>query len=226
MGGRYDERMSSPGDDDGASPRAFSPACRRKGELITTVIVWLLLGAIVNVAVAWTSAGIRDSVTCLGGHGIVGYASDGYDAWLVAICPRSTATGVAFELIEYKQRPDLPIVRELIPIWSGAQYPPSAVQVAEKRIIPSKSNVAIAHGWPAMALQWSCTITLPNPVHAGSIVSAHNGIEWRRSSIPTSHPLEGLHVLPLRPIWPGFTLNTLFYAAILWLLFAAPFALR
>jgi hypothetical protein len=32
--------------------------------------------------------------------------------------------------------------------------------------------------------------------------------------------------LPYRPIWPGFAINTLFYAAILWLLFAAPFALR
>jgi hypothetical protein len=27
--------------------------------------------------------------------------------------------------------------------------------------------------------------------------------------------------LPLRPIWPGFAINTMFYAAILWLLFAA-----
>jgi hypothetical protein len=32
--------------------------------------------------------------------------------------------------------------------------------------------------------------------------------------------------IPLRPLWPGFAINTLFYAAILWLLFAAPFALR
>ena len=46
--------MSSPGDDiDDASPCVFSPACRRKGELITTVIVWMLLGAMVNIAVAW-----------------------------------------------------------------------------------------------------------------------------------------------------------------------------
>ncbi len=28
-------------------------------------------------------------------------------------------------------------------------------------------------------------------------------------------------MLPLRPIWPGFAINTVFYAAILWLLFAA-----
>jgi hypothetical protein len=27
-------------------------------------------------------------------------------------------------------------------------------------------------------------------------------------------------------IWPGFAINTVFYAATLWLLFAAPFALR
>jgi len=33
-------------------------------------------------------------------------------------------------------------------------------------------------------------------------------------------------VLPVSPIWPGFAINTIFYAAILWLLCVAPFALR
>ena len=32
--------------------------------------------------------------------------------------------------------------------------------------------------------------------------------------------------LPLGPIWPGFAANTLFYAAILWLLIPGPFVLR
>ena len=32
--------------------------------------------------------------------------------------------------------------------------------------------------------------------------------------------------IPLRPIWPGFVINTLFYAVILWLLIPGPFALR
>ena len=31
-----------------------------------------------------------------------------------------------------------------------------------------------------------------------------------------------IEMLPYFPIWPGFAINTLFYAAILWLLFAAP----
>ncbi len=32
--------------------------------------------------------------------------------------------------------------------------------------------------------------------------------------------------LPYGPLWPGFAINTLFYAVILWLFFAAPFTLR
>ncbi len=32
--------------------------------------------------------------------------------------------------------------------------------------------------------------------------------------------------LPLRPIWPGFAVNTVFYAALLWPLSCGPFALR
>ncbi len=32
--------------------------------------------------------------------------------------------------------------------------------------------------------------------------------------------------LPLRPLWPGFALNTLFYATFLWLMIPGPFALR
>jgi hypothetical protein len=33
-------------------------------------------------------------------------------------------------------------------------------------------------------------------------------------------------VLPVLPIWPGFAINTIVYAGILWLLFAAPFVVR
>ncbi len=32
--------------------------------------------------------------------------------------------------------------------------------------------------------------------------------------------------LPLRPIWRGFAINTIFYAALLWLLIPGPFVLR
>ncbi len=32
--------------------------------------------------------------------------------------------------------------------------------------------------------------------------------------------------MPYRPIWPGFAVNTIFYAAALWLLIPGPFAVR
>ena len=32
--------------------------------------------------------------------------------------------------------------------------------------------------------------------------------------------------IPLRPIWPGFAINTFFYATLLWLLIPGPFAFR
>jgi hypothetical protein len=32
--------------------------------------------------------------------------------------------------------------------------------------------------------------------------------------------------LPLIPLWPGFAMNTVFYAAVLWALFALPFVVR
>jgi hypothetical protein len=38
--------------------------------------------------------------------------------------------------------------------------------------------------------------------------------------------MRAIRLLPYAPMWPGFAINTLFYAGTLWLLFAAPFALR
>jgi hypothetical protein len=46
--------------------------------------------------------------------------------------------------------------------------------------------------------------------------------QWR-TGWPTK---SGFENLPLQPLWPGFAINTLFYAGVLWMLFAFPFALR
>ena len=39
-------------------------------------------------------------------------------------------------------------------------------------------------------------------------------------------PRRPVDFLPLRPLWPGFAINTVFYATILWLFIPGPFALR
>ena len=49
---------------------------------------------------------------------------------------------------------------------------------------------------------------------------------WLRKTPVARRFLANPRVLPLRPLWPGFAVNTLFYAAILWLLTCGPFVLR
>ena len=55
-------------------------------------------------------------------------------------------------------------------------------------------------------------------------------VQWL-FAIPVTQTIQGfdgnfVRVLPCCPIWPGFAINTIFYAAILWLLWAAPGAIR
>jgi hypothetical protein len=37
---------------------------------------------------------------------------------------------------------------------------------------------------------------------------------------------QDVRLLPLLPLWPGFAINTIFYAAMLWLLWVAPGKIR
>jgi len=53
------------------------------------------------------------------------------------------------------------------------------------------------------------------------------GMVWRDGAFsPPRWAKTRFGFVPLRPIWPGFALNTLFYAAVLWLLIPGPFVLR
>ncbi len=52
----------------------------------------------------------------------------------------------------------------------------------------------------------------------------HDGIALGDSK--AAWVVSGRSALPTRIIWPGFVINTVFYAVVLWLLLAAPFALR
>ena len=85
--------------------------------------------------------------------------------------------------------------------WGCARFfsPRSNVIIRDSigRIEVVYSPAEIVHGWPLLALtsEW--------PEHGGTTSTAiHYGDE----------------VLPMAPIWPGFAINTVFYAAILRLL--------
>ncbi len=76
-----------------------------------------------------------------------------------------------------------------------------------------------ATGWPVLTAWYDL-----RQVKASGAYVVHNGIPWSRPTSPADvYETRGL---PCIPIWPGFALNTLFYAALAWGLWQVPLALR
>jgi hypothetical protein len=83
-----------------------------------------------------------------------------------------------------------------------------------------------ARGWPMLGMS-SITFDYSNTwmrPSSGSTVPS-DGLLLDRPGWEVLNPWT-IRVFPLRPIWLGFIINTLFYALLLWLIFFAPFAAR
>jgi len=175
--------------------------------IIPRVLAFLLLGAIVNVAVAWGCVLPLNPARYEGDWKLVDLGSDRY----VRVDSR-TRLGQAQIEREYGVG--------VLSHSPALLWPP-----------PSWPRLELRAGWPSFAL--ACTgfndyqiMTIDGMIGwevADRITQINGGIRVAgrsRASEPTCV------ILPLTPIWPGFAINTLFYAAILWLMVAAPFALR
>ncbi len=168
---------------------------------LTKLVVFLLLGAIVNIALAWgcTFWSRREPVSASLGWMLV-LESD-VVAWKrfkpadVSAKPfrsiRITGFGIYFLTMEGSRLDEVPLT----------------LRVVEA-------------GWPVRSmrgLKWAPT---ENDAVATFVASIP------LNTVPIKHHrYPGNNLLPLAAIWPGFTINTLFYAAILWLPFG-PFQLR
>ena len=189
---------------------------------ISKLVVFLLLGAIVNVAVSWACALLVDFH---GAETVVGGAKGRRGDWVIwhhdsGGCIRIRALAVSGNNIEeYEQYPMHP---SLLPSW-GPLAEQVRQQVRQQVRDEPFVRVADAYGWPTYSLwcafawntaQWPNVITDP-----------------RLSAIIIASPMGGNYALsqralPLRPIWPGFAVNTIFYATLLWLFIFAAYALR
>ena len=103
----------------------------------------------------------------------------------------------------------------LVPSWSEFAKSDPAYQ---SELGPLFTYSQVGAGWPAYALSCAeaCPLEFTDGVHLIGGFQLPRSMESMRLSGP----------VPLLPIWPGFAINTIFYAAILWLLFAAPFKVR
>jgi hypothetical protein len=214
------------------------------------ILVFLLLGVIVNVAVAWGCAVCVDINQAPPIRGRLG--SPQAPRWFVTCRQAFGSLQIHRHVFIRKDmkglwEPTLEMygadVTDMIPSWSDAE-----------RDFTSWSELDIeeARGWPAFCVRcaWDQhTIRWRNnlqviPVQSfrveGDVVHfvyagkeftfplRGNGVVggWLLDVTSGGRDIPAVRVVPYQPIWPGFAINTLFYAGILWLLFAAPFALR
>ena len=218
-------------------PSRYDDAVKRKPRIILVVLSCLLAGAIVNVAVAWTAAGL---------FGIP-------MSWRTALA-EGNDTGIWNSVVPH----DLlskPIIASSASNW-GVQFrcvvatpvPEHTTVTTDDDGIVTRINLrnigglpktSFDHalfafaGWPCVSMSgasWRdddfgriCSageMLRQVPTDATRLVSA---TIFNRS---TSGSSTEYRLIPLAPIWPGFAVNTVFYAFIVWMLFIVPFVLR
>ena len=171
------------------------------------IFVLLLLGAIVNVAVAWACTVVAQEES-----GIVRKPDRGERVSVNRFLPApyfvhglpGDGTMVAFGYRE---------ITTLAYAYAAKGDPP--------RSPPKYLAVSnIEAGWPIRSLRR----TAFGPRSDDAVSATLSNAMWQFPSVHSR--AENRSFLPSNPIWPGFAINTVFYAVGLWLLFAAPFALR
>ena len=168
------------------------------------LVVFLLLSAVVNVAVAWGCT-VWISARALSVDVGQSQLDERSSFWTIQYVRRRGLAHV------YSSQTDFGLANrwtqtaeEALPHWSKLEAPSSSAAERET-----------ASGWPMYALSWTLSEW---------IISESSGRRGR--TFAAGLQIGPASILPLRPLWLGFTVNTLFYAAILWTLFVAPFATR
>ncbi len=205
---------------------------------LLTLAIFLLLGAVVNVAVAWgcavwisyndlfgtkitwspqgDSPSMRWNVSLIQQPGLVSVESEKYH-------PEPNWVGRFAWREERAVRSDSDISpTDLLPSalnWAGLRQN-MLVPELDSEPLPYERLWAIGWGWPWPSLWYEYGVwsqPKDRPVHGGMRLP----LPLYGQATP-----EPKRALPLRPILFGFAINTFFYAAILWLLMLGPFALR
>ena len=197
---------------------------------ILILALFLLLGAVVNVAVAWGCAMTID-VSGRNSNGILVlrsiYPDHSRKVGALLLRRWSKPGAVRIMLFYGRIRPGSGIgvsgqPENLVPNWAQDQLMPwkndSSYYPEEIRLQRLVRHQVDARGWPMYSV-WCVWGGLVDPTEGGiRLPDRWTSQHDRKSMDPTT--------LPLRPIWPGFAINTIFYAAILWLLTLGPFTAR
>ena len=175
---------------------------------LAKIVLFLVLGAVVNVAVAWGCAALSPL--------------DRDPTWLDDSVALRSLQRFEIKRQFFETYPD---ARGFV--WNGFGYRlsnPSLRRVHGHSYFLGPSYAVVESGWPFHCLEaqgrWSW--------ERGPI--ATDGLRIDRDlDLSLGGPrqiVQDQRTIPLRPIWPGFAINTAFYATVLWLLTLTPFTAR
>ncbi len=202
-----------------------------KGRL-RKLVLFLLLGAIINVAVAWACALELALLTANGPFGRSGATGDRAPCWVVEELDRLGATRylwthVSFDFdnapgtVLYIFDETEPVDLDGLPRWSRLDYskpPPQKYRGWGLFFIDD------ARGWPLLAMSSFSALGV-DPDKDALLVKSSDGFSLPASLrrkppfVDVDDELFNRPIVPLRPIWPGFAINTAFYAVLLWCMF-------
>jgi hypothetical protein len=199
------------------APGSSAPRRVRVRRIALRVVVLLLLGTVVNVAVAWWCAYKLSPVnTPIVQTGWVDWC-DGIWHFRRRHCVGFSNT-TALQAYDSNLRDwalsklsvegvlghDQLIDSENLPRWSAYSRTGSEARFSQRSLREEWIN-----GWPLLCIRFD-----------------HTADREKNSRVYTEMVLLGSVRLPFGIYWPGFAINTFFYAATLWLLFAAPGRVR
>jgi hypothetical protein len=191
-------------------------------KLAFKLVLFLLLGAIVNVAVAWGLVSYTKSMRQWN-RLIASAISDGVDHanWVVVRRESVGSIRITSTWFDDDARIRVSAIGRLPAPWPNTLVPSWAPHLLPEQHRTSGMEhacIADARGWPCLAL-WSGAIESRqimqpqrNPVHLHALVLDR--------AAPNNYP-NYARMIPLAPLWPGFLINTAIYSGALLVLYGA-----
>ncbi len=165
---------------------------------LLTLAIFLLAGAVVNVAVAWGIVAYLQTLHIdWAFHEPVDLEDPESFKWWTTHAPDGFANRAIHVMLSSP-------IRGASILIAGADFEETANSV--------QVMVRLRTGWPMRSMEGAWWKNDGDRIYRGAVEFG----DWEAN----------LNIFPLRPFWPGFAINTLFYAAILWLVIPGPFALR
>jgi hypothetical protein len=192
---------------------------------LVTIMTFLVAGAVVNVAVAWAYV-LRFRTQTMPVFARENVLIDG---WVTG----AESDFDLFRALGWQQLPEMSSESQYVHVLRYRTHVVELIEFWELRAPRSFTGSYVAPQWRFVR---ETNAGWPMYCLAGLLIDTQGyekGARWfgRQVNPPLWRAVRAVEIdgdrpLPFAIIWPGFVVNTLFYAAILWLLICGPFVLR